>query len=337
MTKNRDQSSIVYPDWYIDSVWILQAMIDHRLKKREGWEYRLIDKFPPVATLKETTILGSWTWTQMGSKRRFIYSHVAHDIGAGFVPPSDIARDYLDTKYGDTKRRCTTHQYLSLVKNRKSAPMYAVPCTIPDAVYVDLTSAYWQIVMAGGWDVDYSQGRYIGVNSDNRDFPVPDIKLARNSLVSMGLPSSMTMYTPGKGIYSVRAGSNYINTILWGFAMDVLHGFASDMLEQCGAVYIHTDGYIIDREMYDTALSVAESWGLHLSIRHEGRATVRGVGDYDLGKRKSKRPRRYPRPHEYIHPAYKRWLRRSFKKLSRRIDLDTRRPDVSISRYTDAI
>jgi hypothetical protein len=209
-----------------------------------------------------------------------------------------------------------------LVQNRKTQPLYAIPCELEYGYYLDLQSAYWQILQLGGWDVDYLPNGFLAVRSSVHDFPFPQNKLARNSLVSMGLPSTSTIWKPDKGLIRRGNSNATVNLVLWGFVQDVLHTFAHDMIEYAGAIYVNTDGYIIPHDKLETAMQIADGWGLVLRMKESGRAVVRGVGDYDIGSHQSKRPRKYPRKHEYIKPLRFSWLRDRVKHFSHRINLD---------------
>lgn len=300
---------------------ILSKMIEYRKNKSEDYTIMPVKRFPLLPELQDITWIGSWTWTQTGAKNRWMQASIISDYGAGFVSPSDIARDYLSMKY-PKRNRINKYQYAMVSSDFKSQPIYANPCTIEHGVYLDLKSAYWQIIQAVGWDVDYMPHMFLAVRSDNRDFPTPENKLARNSLVSAGLPSNPRVYFPEQKKFKVlKTGNKYINLVLWNCVQDVLHGFAHDMLLEANAQYINTDGYIIDYDNISKALQVASAWGLTLSVKAEGEAVIRGAGDYDIGQHKSKRPRKIPRAHCYLMPRAKDWLRPRIKKFSTRIVL----------------
>lgn len=301
---------------------MLAQMNDLRREKLEGWTVVPVDKFPPLITLDHMTYLGSFSWTQPHNKVKFIKKNFVHNLGGGLVSPSDIARDYLSIKFDNQRMRCNSYQYKTLVRGRKHQPLYAEPVFGMDAYYFDLKSAYWQILMCGGWDVEYSPNGFLSVRSDVFDFPCPHIKLARNSLVSMGLPSQGTIYHPEKGLQRLRGGSSTVNLVLWGFAMDLLHAIAYEMVNRAGAVYVNTDGYIIPKYLAHEAEKIADEWNVTLVIKHDGVATVRGAGDYDIDKKRSARQRVTSHPHEYIVPPNIDFFKKRWNYFSDRIDLD---------------
>lgn len=309
---------------------MLQAMNSYRREKNDGWEVRTVRDFPPLSSLKAMTYLGSFAWTQPHTKIKWIKERFAQNTGAGWVTPSEIARDYIAVKYGDARLRCNKKQWAELVRKKIHQPIYAEPIELEHGYYLDLVSAYWQILMLGGWNVDYMPGRYLSPRSVVTDFPVPEIKLARNCLISMGLPSGANVWLPETGLVKQKATRKNVNLILWSFAMDVLHGIASDMVQRACAFYVNTDGYIVSREQLGSAFEVADSWGLSLAIKHEGRITIRGAGDYDIGKRMSGRMRTVPRKFSYLSPRAKDWLKRRVKHFSYRVDLSLRNVSLGV-------
>lgn len=301
---------------------MLTAMNEVRRGKLEGMQVHLVEKFPPLESLQGMTFLGSFAWTSITTGEKWINRHHAYNFGGGWCTPSDIAKDYLAVKFPGVRLRCNKRTWEEVVKVRKHQPLFAEPCTLTNAYYLDLRSAYWQLLMLGGWDVEYSPGRFISPRSDVYDFPTPEIKLARNCLVSLGLPSGANVWLPGVGFQQKRPHRANVNLVLWGFVQDCLHGFAADMVERAGAVYVNTDGYIIPAERLQEADRLAEEWGLKVSIKESGKATVRGAGDYDIGGHKSRRLRTVPKAFKYLEPRNMEWLRKKVKYFSHRIDLE---------------
>lgn len=309
---------------------MLQAMNAHRTEKNEGWKVMLVRDFPPLASLDAITYLGSFAWSQPHTKTKWIKQRFAYDIGSGWVTPSEIARDYIAVKFGNIRLRCNKKQWAELVAKKVHQPIFAEPCQIEQGYYLDMVSAYWQILQVGGYDVDYMPSRFLSPRSHVHDFPVPEIKLSRNCLVSMGLPGGVNVWQPNYGLTTSAKTRKTINLILWSFVQDVLHGFGCDMVQRAGACYVNTDGYIIPHERAGDAAAVADEWGLTLAVKHEGRITVRGAGDYDIGDRMSGRMRTAPRRFSYLMPRAKDWLRKRVKHFSSRIDLSLRNVSLSV-------
>lgn len=301
----------------VDQQMMLVHMLEHAEERAEGWTKHLIEDWFPVTRLTERTVLGSFVWTQSSSKVKWMLKRHAVDIGAGFCTPGDIARDYLAVKFGKRRPRISTPQYEDCVKIKRSAPLAALPGEY-DGIYMDLKSAYWSILKVTGWDVEYRPGRYLGVGQDVRDFPAGHIKLARNCLVSCGLPSQLRIWT-GSDLAWVKTPNRFINLMLWALVQDVLNGIAYDMVHFAGAVYVHTDGYIIPADREADAHNVAEAWGLPLGEKARGPTIVRGVGEYHIGDIHSRRtPVQRPRVFWSINPHGRVWLRGKMRKLSAR-------------------
>lgn len=307
-----------------DEQWkeTFRKMMAYRANKLDGWNVDLVKSFPKVKELESLTFLGSFAWSQPSPKNKLIKPSHAHNYGAGFCTPADIARDYISVKFDGVRLRCNSRQYQDFVKERKHQPLYCEPVTGMRAVYVDLKSAYWQILMLGGWDVDYSRDKFLSVRSDVFDFPFPHLKLARNILISIGLPGQSTVWSPDKGFKRIRSGGGTTNLVLYGFAMDFLHCFASEMIDRAGAVYVNTDGYIIPAFEYQNAMSIADEWGVRLEPRYDGYATVRRVGDYDIENYRSPKPSTGVHPRKYIHPPNLKWFKRRWVHFANRIDMD---------------
>lgn len=328
--KLKSKSNPKAPKDPVGQAHMLILMNEYRAEKLEGMAVEIVDRFPPLESLTAMTFLGSFAWTSQATKQKWIKKPFALNIGVPYVTPADIARDYLAVKFGTKPLRCNSRVWREVVNIRKHQPLYAMPCELEQAIYIDLKSAYWQILMLGGWDVEYSPKRFLSPRSDVYDFPVPEVKLARNCLVSMGLPSGVNVWIPHKGFEQRKPYKPNVNLVLWRFVQDVLHGVASDMVNRAGAVYVNTDGYIIPDARMKDAEEVAQSWGLTFTIKETGKATVRGAGDYDIGGHRSARLRTYPRYFCYIEPCEIDWLRKKINYWSWRIDLDMSQSDVRV-------
>lgn len=296
---------------------MLLSMIDRVKERMNGWSVELIDDFPSLLTLHEVVTLGSFAWSAQGRKHKWIKKFHAVDYGGGWVTPADIARDYLALKYPDRRKRITTDQYNKCVRDRPQAPLYAEPCTLDHALYVDLVGAYWQIINVIGWDVNYNPNKFLGVNSNNGDFPFKDHKLARNCLVSSSLPSTLRMWDGEKLVFKSKP-NRFINLLLWRAVCDVLHGVAAAVVA-AGAKYVHTDGYIVPMERASDVFSAIDNWHLRCAIKHEGACEIRGAGNYTFPSRQSGHKRTVkPRGINNIDNRYSQWLLPRFRRMSER-------------------
>jgi len=148
-------------------------------------------------------------------------------------------------------------------------------------VMLDLRAAYWTLVSACGADVDYFPGKWLTVKSDCRDFPFHDNKIARSALVSVGIPTPGLMWD-GTKLVNTPARNSLVNIMLYHWVLHVLHGVAQDM-KTIGAVYIHTDGYVLPAVHEDAGRAIVESWGLKVGVKGRGDADIIHIGKYCIG------------------------------------------------------
>lgn len=290
----------------------LKEMNELHVLENEGYTTHVVSSFPNIRDLKERVSFGTFSWTLHKSKLKLLNKSFVQDIGVGPQTPSSIAREYLAVRYKHLKRRATLAQKMAIVAHR-SAPLYFRPAHIQDAVYVDIVSTYWTLMLIGGWNVDYKPAGWIAPGRAPIDFPCPTFKLARNCLVSLGLSSAN--HTWNNGRFSSSYGKNpYINYGLWAFVQDTLHCLAVDALE-CGALYVHTDGYILPSENTSEFFARCSSWGIPVKVKARGNSWIMGVGNYKVGDYVVRRPKEtYGRPFSNVELLpYREWLRRNVK------------------------
>lgn len=244
----------------------------------------LVETFPDVTSLSEMVYLGVLSWTLPVRAERWLKPGAVVNIGNGLQTAGEIARDYLDFKHPN-KLRATGAQARALNLHR-SAPLYCEPSVIEFASYVDLKSAFWSIMNIVGWNVDYFPGRWLVKGDTPHDFPLSTHKVARNALVSCGLPTPMRMWT-GKKFARQYRRNPHINMGLWSCIMDTLHSIAGHAL-RLGSCYVHTDGYILPGwDANDLQARIAE-FGLTSSIKASGLGVVLGMGNWRVGDKSTK-------------------------------------------------
>jgi hypothetical protein len=282
MMKKKTSKKTIVSDWVPFS-----DVIDHLHDKEEGRQTILIPRWFDHRVLKDRTIIGSFTWTQ--ADRRWALDGSLEQIDESLqVSQSQIARAYLDLKFVNWKPRTDRIAYQSAVKRWVSPPNYAKVGASGHCVYLDLKSAYWNILRSVGWDVDYSPNLYLSRRSHVEDFGrFAHYKIARNSLVSAGIASSLTVWT-GQALKIVNAGNRYQNRILWTCVQDILHAVACDMVDKCGARYVATDGYLIPIEFFDRAVAILNDWHLPYGIKGDGETFIYGVRAYKVGTLETK-------------------------------------------------
>lgn len=309
------------------------AIYERVAEANERNEHIVLERFPLASMIDEPIIMGSFSWTLTVSRQRLINAkHACYVLGLPCTP-ADLARHYLAVKFPrvdkngkQSKRsvlRCRAEQYQAF-KRGIAHPLYADPCRLDMAAYVDIQSAYWSILKVVGWNVEYmpptpTKNGLLGVGASMLDFPFAGNKLARNCLVSVGIGKGMRIYHKGK--FTVKnIGNPYQNRGLWHLEQDVLNSIAWECV-QAGAVYVNTDGYIFPHERLEEGLQIIQSWGLPYRIKHVGAARVFGTGAYDIGSHvhKSKALSRYR--FSSMRPSYDAaWLKRKFSFFAARLN-----------------
>jgi hypothetical protein len=198
---------------------------------------------------------------------------------------SDLARDYISVKLGDRRLRAQGYQ-ARFFNVQRSQPIWTKPGLYPDMIYLDLQSAYWSILQVVGLDVDYYPDGTIAQGVQTWDFPYIKRKVARNAIITSGLPTVTVAVRNGE---PVRIPTRRrVNLGLWSVVQDLLHAIAWDMVHRFGAVYVNTDGYIIPAGWATYALDyVYTEYGLHMREKARGDAQVWGAGAYRVGDKKT--------------------------------------------------
>lgn len=301
----------------------LKLMNELHRQENEGYTTHVVSKFPNIRDFDQRVSFGTFSWTLHKDKVKLIKRGYDHDIGAGPQTPSSIAREYLEVCYRHRRRRATASQKEAIMLHR-SHPLYFRPAHLSHGVYVDVVSTYLTLMLMAGWDVDYNPGRWVVPGRSILDFPAPTIKLARNCLVTLGLSSPNYTWT-GKRYTRSHGKNPFINYGLWAFIQDTLHCLACDAIE-CGAVYVHTDGYIFPAECVQDFYERAASWQIPVKVKAEGPSWVMGVGNFRVGDKAVRKLRsEHTRPFSNIRMLpYRYWLQHIvrtcvLKQLSERV------------------
>ncbi|WP_322510714.1 hypothetical protein [Chloroflexus sp.] len=197
---------------------------------------------------------------------------------------TSLARDYLRVKFG-SGRSDGHHVPLEIRRSPEPfAPFFCPRAVASDQmVYIDLKSAYWTIVRRVGWLCVYRPGRYLGKDGSVADFPWPNHRLARNTLVTASAPG-VRRILEGKKVKEEKFHNPLLNFPLLHVVSDVLHAVAADMI-RLGAVHVHTDGYIFTSvEQAREAMRFLEAeWALRASVRLAGPGIVKAPGAWKIG------------------------------------------------------
>lgn len=288
-------------------------------EKYSGYTVHLLDRWPPLSSIDCECYIGSMVMTSQVSKQRWMLKKHAVPFAGTWVTAADLARAYLNIKYKGVKRRITTIQWKEFYEHRRQMPLSAFPCEIPNAYYIDIRSAYWTILRAVGWEVDYMPLKWLSVKNDLtvNDFPFQENKMARNCLVSLAADGSRMMQVwTGKEIQYRKGGNGLVNKMLYSLVADVLNAVACECLA-AGAVYSFTDGFIVPDYAVGAVEDTIAAWGLSTSVKHAGPSTVKSVGAYRIGGFRTKKFDRQG-GHSFSKIAAHRteWLRKRFKHFS---------------------
>lgn len=282
-------------------------MAERAAKRQKKFAYEVGD-LPHLFSLRNRTILGSQSWTGVVDMARWIPEDKVIDIGFGVQTETEIARDYIIAKYKG-RPKIMRSQFDEMFRPRR-APLAAKSGWQGYGYYLDIKSAYWSILKVVGWQADYAPLRWLTVRDSVEDFPVPHLKLARNALISSGMKISMQTWT-GARLQFEEHRNQICNMPLWCCVMDTLNCVAGE-LWNAGAVYVHTDGYIVPHHQLDRAIEIITSWGLPYSVKAQGDTMIYGVGNYQVGEKSTRNKHLLTQPLQVIDDRYVDWLKPRF-------------------------
>jgi hypothetical protein len=265
---------------------ILGQIIDRVHTRQEKWATTFEPALPSWTQINEYALLGWYSICLVPSRKRLVLEDPAIRVDGTKDTPSSLARDYLTIKFGRGPRIQKT-QRITVQEGISPHPVYCKPTTFAEGAYIDIEAAYWSILAAVGWNIDYWPKRWLGRRRGVSDFPWPDHKSARNSIVSIGMVTTRTTYHPKDAAGGPRtspAGNPLANSQLYRLINDTLNAIASDA-KRAGAVYIATDGYVAPTpKATERICDLVRSWGLKPIIKGYGPGAVYGVGSYQVGK-----------------------------------------------------
>lgn len=295
---------------------LYSKIADHIEEKHAKQKVDIVGQFPLLTSTTDNIMLGNFSWYYMKSKRKEILRPFALQFPTFVSTPSELARAYIEVKY--EKQRATKEQ-ITFFRDRSSAPLYCQPHEYASAFYIDIRSAFWQILQIVGWDANYNPGLWLAKGQSMEDFPFAEVKLSRNCLVTCGLPSEASFWNgSARKFERVKTFNRHVNLGIWRLVMDVLHCVAWDCIA-AGAIYAHTDGYICSSERTVAVQNAISEWGLESRIKAQGYGIVYGVGAYRIGKTVTKNPKIRTHPFDGLRlPEYNKWLKKRFSEHAAR-------------------
>jgi len=275
---------------------IFKIILEKAYYRAKEWKTYGVETLPPHPEwLHEkhgdnTVVLGGRSsMVGMDSKTKYILRHALIPLDLEnriYGTSGQIARDYVYYKY-DT-RPWTAEQRTKVRSEITGPPQYAKPTKFDNGAYIDLTGAFWSVMVRTGWNVDYFPSKWIGLGIPPLDFPFPENKITRNSLVSVGRSKLLRTWTKEKGMIWLRTGNKRPNDQLYCLIMDVLNGVATEAIE-AGAIYVHTDGYIApNSKVADKITQICMDWGFTPHIDATGDGEVISRGSYRVGRKRTK-------------------------------------------------
>lgn len=286
------------------------------------WKNIYVQRLPEVMKLPELSLLGSYSFSLLETRRRVVRGWIEIEPGIRETP-SAIARDYLRLVYKRGPRG--TRKQLDTSEVIPPVPNVALPQKFAHGKYVDIHACYWSIMQIVGWNVDYYPGLWLSPGRPPADYPFPEHKVGRNCLVSSGRMTGIPRFNPrklpGDPFDEIRPGNILVNTQLPRLIHDVLNSIMSECVE-AGAIYANNDGLIAPTPgIAATCQGIIEDWGLETTIKGEGAGSVKSSGAYAVGAVRSLPwgMRNDTQPIMAVWPpVYAKWLRRQFSALAGR-------------------
>jgi hypothetical protein len=261
----------------------MNALLDERRKR---YKTSVLDRFPPITSVKEMTYVASYTWSLSVRKARWLAESTVIEPFGYPQTAGEIARDYLTVKF--PKRLRAREAQRQLITLHRAPPLFAMPRAFQNMAMVDLKSAYWSILNIVGWDVDYWPGVFLHPGTTPFDYPGEPYKTARVALVTAGLSCRSLIWT-GEQFKTQNMRNQHINYGIWSVVQDTLHACAQVAIRH-QAIYVHTDGYIVPMtEVKPLINDLFAECRLVARVKNYGAGEVYGIGCYDIGGKKTAR------------------------------------------------
>lgn len=267
---------------------VTQADLKRRAQhRRDRYQTHEISKmFIPKDPVKQY-IKGEYSLTQANGKlaqrERFILKNDnSIDYGEFCETPTSTARDFIHLSNLKPSRMRAGISYRDYV----STPDYAMPgAQFSDGAYLDIRAAYFSILNLVGWNCNYALGRWCFFGDAMTDFPFPENRIARNSLVTSA-EKKTEMRRVVNGQIVVRPSWNELTNLhLVTAVSDVLHALANLAVE-AGAVYVNTDGFIAPTApISDKIAQYISDFGLTARVKEQGGGMVASMTNYRIGNK----------------------------------------------------
>ena len=241
----------------------------------------LTDQLPPPYALADGVVLGGSSRFFRDKKTRLILRDRYVDVGQYAGTQQSVTRNWLRDNV--KKRIAKRTELAGLEKTR--APMYAESAYLPDAVYMDISSAYQSVYSVLGWGVDYVRGKYLAGGRDALIYPYKNLKIGRSLVITGAKPRSRIVMVKNGAPKVYEMFNPFSNPSLVSATLDVLSSIARFAVSLFGAIYYNVDGAIIPRENAPMYREFITSLGMTCKTKGEGAAFVDNVTNWTLGKK----------------------------------------------------
>lgn len=244
-----------------------------------------VKRLPPIHTIKEFTFIGKYSYTKKQSNERIVSTEDEIELRTGLTEsPPFIARTYLGMKY-KTGPKVSAMQAAAIMDGLRPVPNYARPVRFDHGFYIDIKSAWWEIINVVGWDVDYYPSKWLSDGTHPDDFPFSQNKIARSCLVTAGSMGGIPYIKPSSyEIKQLTIGNTLANISIQRVISDVLNSIAAQAIA-AGCVYVANDGFIAPNEnIAGRTIQIIQNWGLAAGIKGEGPGGVKSSGAYKTGR-----------------------------------------------------
>ena len=163
-----------------------------------------------------------------------------------------------------------------------------------DFAYVDGHRMYFSLYRAASLDLRYcpdgpattiglGRFRFIG----HRDMAGAE-KLALQAVSGIFRALRATHYHHGRPVKVEGAWNRYLAPGLWGYMSDSLHAIAGVAVDRFGAVYVHTDGWIVPADRAEAFRAhLVGAWRIESVLKCSGAAEITALGHWRVGDHQS--------------------------------------------------
>lgn len=167
-----------------------------------------------------------------------------------------------------------------------SYPYRAIPGKIPMALYVDIRQAFKQIACAYGMEVFVQEGRFIAFGETIPDAECFNNKICRGLLVTGTADKGSFTEWKNHDLSTVHfSNPNYaphVRYAIWA-TLHAIQSVLSPFVQ-----YAHTDGVICYARHAEKVFRTLDKFGFSYTIKETGYAEVYGIGNYRIGKQRTR-------------------------------------------------